>query len=388
MDTFILQIKKWRLYLSACLIGAIAFLVFAFGWPHPSTVIIDDTSICTESLSYDLEIIKYQALQDIADRYLLHDTEKAGFRRSVEKQHFEQCLDNAGNLTMEYRLMNPGNALNEWMPKLDKTLISRDSVVMYDNTGAVILARERVQPSKTTHDETTAEAVLDGLGIPTSFAGLVQKEQANLISEGFSISTDSEGNLLATNGNREVHFMMANLSIVDISSYENGRPVTITRQYSHNQEGLLVPAYEKYEESKTLPGSGVCIKEVMFINYSNYQRNDQPLGLISKNNTHGTVDGLSQTTLDTGRRQKMISLMPNPVSDYLTIDIDGLTHDTKSEEITIQIINVFGEQVPTGQNSRSNHGLTIDLNNLNPGFYVARFSTGGQLLSTAKFIKK
>jgi hypothetical protein len=77
-----------------------------------------------------------------------------------------------------------------------------------------------------------------------------------------------------------------------------------------------------------------------------------------------------------------ISLMPNPVSDILNINFEGLT----SDQIQIEVSNIQGQVVYSNQfvNVSGNANRTIDVSGLKDGMYIVKFTTENDI--TAKRI--
>ncbi|MEQ9064405.1 MAG: T9SS type A sorting domain-containing protein [Vicingaceae bacterium] len=76
----------------------------------------------------------------------------------------------------------------------------------------------------------------------------------------------------------------------------------------------------------------------------------------------------------------LISLMPNPVSDVLTIQFSGMDDD----QINLEMSNVQGQVVYTENFSNVNTPQTIDVSSLKKGLYILKFSTENEV--TAKRI--
>ncbi|MEQ8324414.1 MAG: T9SS type A sorting domain-containing protein [Vicingaceae bacterium] len=76
--------------------------------------------------------------------------------------------------------------------------------------------------------------------------------------------------------------------------------------------------------------------------------------------------GVDEVTL-----AEAITLMPNPVSDILTIQFSGLD----SDQIGLEVSNVQGQVVYTENFSNVNTPQTIDVSSLKKGMYILKFST-------------
>ncbi len=78
-----------------------------------------------------------------------------------------------------------------------------------------------------------------------------------------------------------------------------------------------------------------------------------------------------------------ISLYPNPAVDRLNIRIDSIDKDNA----TIEIVNVFGQQVYSGSLSSMSDTGTIDISSMAPGLYILYVKSPGNTL-VEKFEKK
>ncbi|MEC8968562.1 MAG: T9SS type A sorting domain-containing protein [Bacteroidota bacterium] len=80
-------------------------------------------------------------------------------------------------------------------------------------------------------------------------------------------------------------------------------------------------------------------------------------------------------------------LFPNPASDVLVIQLDGL-HNNQSN-LTYSVVDVIGKTVIKGQlNTLSNRSSEMDVSDLNQGVYLVSLSDGQNTLQTQRLIIK
>ena len=79
-----------------------------------------------------------------------------------------------------------------------------------------------------------------------------------------------------------------------------------------------------------------------------------------------------------------IKLFPNPVSEQLNIKVNGL-HST----LKYQIVNSLGQLVGQGIIAQNSKLMSINMNDIESGFYILRlYSNNGELLRSKKFIHR
>jgi hypothetical protein len=83
--------------------------------------------------------------------------------------------------------------------------------------------------------------------------------------------------------------------------------------------------------------------------------------------------------IDESNLSDAISLMPNPVSDQLTIQFNNFSGD----QINVEMTNVQGQVVYSNQyvNISSNGTRTIDVSNLNKGMYIVKFTSENEVIA-------
>ena len=80
-----------------------------------------------------------------------------------------------------------------------------------------------------------------------------------------------------------------------------------------------------------------------------------------------------------------VRLFPNPVTDVLNIQYNGASLET----MQIEILDISGKQVMVQKLYNVDSGQTIGINvtTLKNGIYIARISSGNQLIGVDKFAK-
>jgi hypothetical protein len=103
------------------------------------------------------------------------------------------------------------------------------------------------------------------------------------------------------------------------------------------------------------------------------------------NNTGGTFIDITVGIDDLQSLSHSVVLSPNPSSDMIKLDIEM----NKNKQIDVQIFNSFGQIVKKLQNNDLQKGfnsVTIDINDLSEGIYFAQILSGGNIISTNRFI--
>jgi len=93
---------------------------------------------------------------------------------------------------------------------------------------------------------------------------------------------------------------------------------------------------------------------------------------------------ISTTTgLNTSSLRKKISIYPNPLIDYSTIEIEN----NNLENYTISIYNMIGQEVEVIDNINTNK-IILRRNNLKTGIYLVKISSKNDIKFTSKLIVK
>jgi len=94
--------------------------------------------------------------------------------------------------------------------------------------------------------------------------------------------------------------------------------------------------------------------------------------------------GLVTTITNAKNPQTEILVYPNPVADYLNLQINGL----KSENIAFQVFDVAGKLVLTQNGSGNNSVYRLNVHTLSAGdYFINGYTPQGESFGQIKFIK-
>ena len=367
---------------------ATTFGLLSFYYSNAPYNAIPPVTECEQSLSYDVVVYRYFVLPDTSDAKLLTTLEKLKLKPKTESKRIEQCIDVNGELSTEIFLFNPEEVLAEWMPKLKRTVISRDSVKMYDQEENLIHERRRSNVLSALHDSIEVKASTNGLGIPLSFNELVTNETQKLQQDGFNVATLQDGTILASDENMEIRYFPSTYFIERQEFESESLKLVEKRQYAVDSLSNLVPLFYRTEIYRTFPASEVCFKEIRVQVFRNYVRagDSGHLLRVPSENSHGTPAAVfSEHSIEkTQSNSGNLSLMPNPSKGELQVN---LPVGSAEDYVSLRIVDAYGRTVAEYSDLLSGVPVTVDINDLNPGIYFFQAETGG-VFYTERFVKQ
>jgi len=367
---------------------AMVFGLLSFYYSNAPEIAIPPVTECGQSLSYDVTIRRYFVLPETSEVNQLTTLEKLQVQPKVERKRVENCVDENGALTTKIYLLNPEEVLAEWMPMLNKTVVSRDSVKMYDQEENLIFERSRSSVLSVLHDSIEMDVAINGLGIPLTFNELVTNETQKLQEEGFNVVTLPDGTILASEENVEIRYFPATYSVERRYFEASSLKSLEKRQFGENLEDELVPVFHRFENYITFPTSGVCVTEIRVHLFSNYLRTGYPrehLRILPGNKFETPAITFSEHFAKKTRSgYGKLMLMPNPVKGELQIK---LPVSGTNDYTFLRILDTYGRKTAEYLNLPAGTLLRVNVDEMSPGIYFIQAENGGEFY-TERFVKQ
>ena len=111
--------------------------------------------------------------------------------------------------------------------------------------------------------------------------------------------------------------------------------------------------------------------------------------LVSSDNTIIITQGFQQgplgiVSINAIEFTSEIMVYPNPATSLVNIKVDGLS----SGSLNLEIIDIHGRIRATRQGIMNDDIVTINTDNLNPGFYMLTFFSEGRTVKTVRLVKQ
>jgi hypothetical protein len=293
----------------------------------------------------------------------------------IFQENIEKCFDPNLGLTVTKTILNPDQALNPWMTRIHRSVITKDGVQMFDDNSNEI----GFYPSSPLHSqfwtEIEDEISSSGFNPDVSFNFPDQDEIQDLINAGFQILEYPDGKFSYSDGVTEVIIDPVNLRIETNESEEGELKFTSLEGYFQNEAGSYLLNYKIDKVFQTLP-SGICGAFVTITNYSKISTGQEFYKSKITDESKLKIE-----ILDSPIQSNAINsfeIFPNPTSGNISLYLSNL--GSGSKPVNLKITNANGEIMLEKSISHQNL-INLPLDKLPAGMYIVNVSTDSYSVS-------
>jgi hypothetical protein len=329
-----------------------------------------------KKVSYDLSTTREHLLPPDAKTADLSDIDLIDMRPEREERHVETWVDENDELVTEITHTLPSTLLEDWMPKVHRTLIDHNGVRQYDANGQLMNTLGQSEQSAEAYQNSRAAAV-ENLGKLRDWARPTPQMLAELRARGHQVEELKDGRVVKIKKDREETIFDDDGTIEHIQHDAQGRVERSDMQgFRKLGNGKAVPAFTRSSQAKH-SYKGVRMMAVEHIVYSNYKVDDREVGGQQPAHPKGGTKARSAANGPTE-----VQLWPNPVRDVLYLRLPSGTG-----RATATIIDLDGRSLHTAQGEA---GAQIDLPTkaLPAGVYLLRIEQADGQRSTQRFVKQ